>query len=499
MIISLFVAVPLACALLIALTGRIGSSVGRWIALTGNVVTLAFAVFLWACLSLGYLYAPAGEQWLIVLSAPWIPGLGISFTLGLDGLSLLMLTLTSLLGAAAVLCSWKGIDDRVAFFHASLSLVLAGISGVFLALDLFLFVFFWELMLVPMFLLIDLWGHEGRHRAAVKFFLYTQIGGLLMFVAAIGLVLFHAADTGIITFDSRLLIGTEASLPSAAAGMLLMLGFFAAFAVKLPAFPLHAWLPDAHTEAPTAGSVILAGLLLKTGGYGLIRFVLPLFPEAARTFAPVAMWLGAAGIIYGALMAFSQTDMKRLVAYTSVSHLGFVLMGVFAGNAQALSGAVIQMLSHGLGTGALFILVGGLQDRMHTRDMSRMGGLWRQAPRMGAFATVLTMALVGLPGLGNFIGEFLVLSGTYRVNAAQAVAAGIGLVMAMIYALRMLQMVFHGSPKGGKIPDLSSVETLVLAVLVAALVWIGLFPQGALQAIDGLIGLLGQLAFGGAS
>jgi NADH-quinone oxidoreductase subunit M len=351
-------------------------------------------------------------------------------------------------------------------------------------------------MLVPMYFLIDLWGHESRHRAAVKFFLFTQIGGLLMLVAIIGLAIFHWAGTGILSFDYRVLLGTAFSAP---AGMLLMLGFFAAFAVKLPAFPLHAWLPDAHTEAPTAGSVILAGLLLKTGGYGLIRFAVPLFPQATAAFAPVASWLGVAGILYGAIMAFAQTDMKRLIAYTSVSHLGFVLLGVFSGNALALTGAVIQMLSHGLSTGGLFILVGSLQDRIHTRDLQRMGGLWRQVPRMGAFTAVLTTALVGLPGLGNFIGEFLVLLGAYRANAIQAVIAGVGLVIAMAYALRMFQSAFHGAPRETwKIKDLTWMETTILAVMVALLVWIGLFPQGALDAIQGLMGSAVLLVLGGA-
>ncbi len=266
---------------------------------------------------------------------------------------------------------------------------------MFLATDLFLFVFFWELMLVPMYFLIDIWGHENRHKAAVKFFLFTQVGGLLMLVAIIALAVLHALATGVWTFALQDLMGT---VLSPVVGMLLMLGFFAAFAVKLPAFPLHTWLPDAHTEAPTAGSVILAGLLLKTGGYGLIRFAVPLFPAASRAFAPVAIALAAAGIVYGGIMAFSQKDMKRVVAYTSVSHLGFVLLGVYAFTPQALSGAVLQMVSHGISTGALFMLVGALQDRIHTRDLDRMGGLWAQVPRMGAAALVLCMALVGLPG-----------------------------------------------------------------------------------------------------
>jgi NADH-quinone oxidoreductase subunit M len=286
----------------------------------------------------------------------------------------------------------------VGLFHLNLMLVLAGVTGVFLALDLFLFYFFWELMLVPMYFLIDLWGHENRHYAAIKFFLFTQLSGLLMLLAILGLHFLHKEATGEATFDYTKLLHTPMG---STAQMLLMLGFFGAFAVKLPAVPFHTWLPDAHTEAPTAGSVILAGLLLKTGAYGMIRFVVPLFPEAAAVFAPIAMTVGVIGIVYGAILAFAQTDLKRLVAYTSVSHLGFVLLGIFVWNKLALQGAVMQMICHGLSTGALFIIVGELQDRIHTRDMRRMGGLWTVAPRMGAVAMFFAMASLGLPGLGT--------------------------------------------------------------------------------------------------
>jgi NADH-quinone oxidoreductase subunit M len=418
----------------------------------------------------------------VELKWPWIAGLGISFALGIDGLSLTMVALTAFLGAASVLVSWKGITERVPFFHFNLSLVLAGVYGVFLSTDLFLFAFFWELMLIPMYFLIDLWGHENRHRAAVKFFLFTQVGGLLMLVSIIGLAVVHGMASGAWTFDSRELMGTTMS---PVVEMLLMLGFFAAFAVKLPAFPVHTWLPDAHTEAPTAGSVILAGLLLKTGGYGLMRFAVPLFPSASRAFGPVALGLAVAGIIYGAVMAWSQSDMKRLVAYTSVSHLGFVLLGIYAFTPLALSGAKLQMVSHGISTGALFILVGLLQDRIHTRDLDRMGGLWKQAPRMGAAALVLAMALVGLPGLVNFVSEYLVLAGVWQVSILCSVLAGVGLVIAMVYALRMFQAAFQGAPREKwTLRDLSGVETGVLFVMIALLVALGLFPQPVIQMMD---------------
>jgi NADH-quinone oxidoreductase subunit M len=500
MTLSLFMLFPLVSGILILIAGDKRPRFVRWICLAGNAANLLLAVALWivyasggsaaagAMSAAGSMQASAGN-WLLVESHAWIPAFGITYTLGLDGLSLLFLALTAFLGIAAVLASWKGIKTKVAMFHLALALVLAGINGVFLSIDLFLFAFMWELMLVPMYFLIDLWGHEGRHRAAIKFFLFTQIGGLLMFVAIIGLYIVHGRATGTYSFDYRVLLGTAMG-PQA--GMLLMLGFFAAFAVKLPAFPLHAWLPDAHTEAPTAGSVILAGLLLKTGGYGLIRFVIPLFPEASRSFAPIAMWIGVAGIVYGGFMAFTQKDLKRLVAYTSVSHLGFVLLGVFAMNAQGLSGSVIQMLSHGLGTGALFILVGSLQDRIHTRDLDRMGGIWSQAPRMGAFGLVLSLALLGLPGLGSFIGEFLVLFGSFRVIPAAAIVAGLGLVVAMVYALRLFQLAFHGEPREKLVvPDLGALEVATLGAMVAALFWLGLYPQGALRLLGSLAASLG--------
>jgi NADH-quinone oxidoreductase subunit M len=352
---------------------------------------------------------------------------------------------------------------------------LAGINGVFLALDLFLFYFFWEVMLVPMYFLIGIWGHEQRIYAAIKFFLFTLASGLLMLLAILGVYVIHGRTTGVWTFDFPQLLGTSFD-PHVA--MWLMLGFFVGFAVKLPAVPFHNWLPDAHTEAPTAGSVILAGLLLKTGAYGLIRFVVPLFPAAVERFAPVAMTLGVIGIVYGALVAFSQTDLKRLVAYTSVSHMGFVLLGIFAWNELALQGTVMQMICHGISTGALFILVGMLYERIHTRDMGSMGGLWTAVPRMGAMAMVFAMASLGLPGLGNFVGEFLVLFGAFRAHIPLAIIATVGVVFATIYSLWIVQRAFHGPRPDEKVlPDLTARETLVLAVLVMAIVWLGLFPQ----------------------
>jgi NADH-quinone oxidoreductase subunit M len=350
---------------------------------------------------------------MVEINYEWIPQYGISFHLALDGLSLLLIVLTVFLGLLSVLVSWNQITERIGFFHFNLLWILAGITGVFLALDLFLFYFFWEVMLIPMYFIIAIWGYENRIYAAFKFFIYTQASGLLMLIAILALYFTHGAETGNYTFDYNQLLGTSLSSP---ASMWIMLGFLIAFAVKLPLVPFHNWLPDAHTEAPTAGSVILAGLLLKTGAYGILRFVLPLFPQASIDFAPYGMMLGTIGILYGAKLAFAQRDFKRLVAYSSVSHMGFVMLGVYAFNQLALQGVVMQMLAHGISTGALFIIVGAIQKRIHTRDLEEMGGFWELAPRMGGITLLFTMASLGLPGLGNFIAEFLILSGTFQAS-----------------------------------------------------------------------------------
>ncbi len=473
------IAVLLVGGLLAWVAGKANAAAARWISLAALTVDLVLVVLLWTRSPGVRLHLAGNERWMAELARPWIPAFGIGFHLGMDGLSYLMVALTVVLGFLAVGVSWTEIEERVGFFHFNLLWILAGVIGVFLALDLFLFYFFWEVMLIPMYFLIAIWGHENRIYASIKFFLFTQASGLLMFLAILGLYFIHGRATGTYTFDYEALLGTPVS---GAAAMWLMLGFFAAFAVKLPAVPFHTWLPDAHTEAPTAGSVVLAGLMLKTGAYGLLRFAVPLFPEASARFAPVAMALGVAGIIYGALLAFGQTDLKRLVAYTSVSHLGFVLLGIYAWNALALQGVVMQMICHGLSTGGLFMLVGMLSERIHTRDLRKMGGLWATAPRMGAVGLFLAMASLGLPGLGNFVAEILVLVGAFQASVVLTVLATCGLVAATIYSLRIVARAFHGeNTHSWKIPDLGVRDMAVLAVTLIFLVWLGLYPRPVLD------------------
>jgi NADH-quinone oxidoreductase subunit M len=423
--------------------------------------------------------SPDATPWFATFDRAWIPQFGIRLALALDGLSLLLIALSNFLGLMAVGASWVSIQHRVGLFHMQVLWIIAALVGVFLATDLFLFYFFWEMMLVPLYFLIAIWGYDNRIYAAIKLFIFTQASGLLMLLAILGLYVVHGRSTGVYTFDYTQLLDT-AMAPATA--MWLMLGFFVAFAVKLPVVPLHTWLPDAHTEAPTAGSVVLAGLVLKAGAYGCLRLLIPLFPQATSSFAPVAMVLGIVGILYGATVALAQTDLKRLVAYTSVSHMGFVLLGIFAGNPLALQGAVVIVLAHGISTGALFILVGQLQDRMHTRDLRRMGGLWSTTPRLGGVGILFAMASLGLPGLGNFVGEFLVLLGLYQVSVPLAVLATLGFIVATVYALWMVQRTFFGPNQAGwHIPDATGREMAVLGVMIAAIVWLGLFPQTVLN------------------
>ena len=474
MILVWLIAILLVAGVLAWGAARLSHTLARWISLIAVCADFALSLWIWAQ-NYHQINLVSHSAWFEQVNWNWIPSWGIHFHLAMDGLSLLLVLLTCVLGIISVLASWREIQAGVGFFHLNLLWVLAGIVGVFLALDLFLFYFAWELMLIPMFFLIAIWGHEHRVYAATKFFLFTQLSSLLMLIAILGLYFFHHAATGAYTFEYSDLIVTP--LPPHVATWL-MLGFFIAFAVKLPMFPLHTWLPDAHTEAPTAGSIVLAGLLLKTGAYGMLRFVVPLFPSAAHQLAPVFMTLGVVGIIYGAIVAYGQTDLKRMVAYTSVSHLGFVLFGIFAWNSLALQGALIGMICHGFSTGALFALVGALQERTHTREMNQLGGLWATIPRLSGAGLFFALASMGLPGLGDFVGEFLVLLGTYKNHLGLTIGAVIGILASTFYALQFVQRAFHGqNVNQWSVRDLLPREVVMLAPMMVVLLWIGLYPQ----------------------
>src|ERR1700730_9651072 len=409
----------------------------------------------------------------------WIPQPPIHYHLGVDGLSLFLVLLTTLLTPLSILASWKSIDQRVKGFFISLLVLETGVIGVFVSLDLFLFFLFWEVMLIPMYFLIGIWGHERRIYAALKFVLYTMFGSILMLVAILWLYRLTAV-AGYPTMDvaqiQMMLSNGTVTIPLHTE-MLLFGAFFLAFAIKVPLFPLHTWLPDAHTEAPTAGSVMLAGVLLKMGTYGMLRFCLPLFPEASRRFAPEIAVLAIIGIVYGALVAMVQVDLKRLVAYSSVSHLGFVVLGIFAFHATSIDGAIFQMLSHGISTGALFLGVGMLYDRRHTHLIKEFGGLATPMPVLAALYLFACFASAGLPMLNGFVGEFLILAGTFQKHAAWASWAALGVIFSAVYLLWSYQRVFFGSitqDKNGTLPDADIRERGILCLMAAVILWMGI-------------------------
>ncbi|WP_455816487.1 NADH-quinone oxidoreductase subunit M [Pseudomonas cerasi] len=484
MLLPWLIFIPFVGGLLCWQLERFGPKLPRWIALIAMGLTFVLSLQLWLQGDYSLTQAAGLPQWQSEFSVPWIPRFGIEFHLALDGLSLLMVVLTGLLGLMAILCSWNEIEKWQGFFHLNLLWILGGVIGVFLAVDLFLFFFFWEMMLVPMYFLIALWGHkasDGKTRitAATKFFIYTQASGLVMLIAILALVFVHYNATGIWTFNYEQLLKTPMSHT---VEYLLMLGFFIAFAVKMPVVPLHGWLPDAHSQAPTAGSVDLAGILLKTAAYGLLRFALPLFPNASAEFAPIAMWLGIIGIFYGAWMAFSQYDIKRLIAYTSISHMGFVLIAIYTGSQLAFQGAVIQMIAHGLSASALFILCGQLYERLHTRDMRQMGGLWSRIKWLPGLSLFFAVANLGMPGTGNFVGEFMILTGSFQTVPVIIIIATFGLVFASVYSLIMMQRAYYGAPKSETpLRGMSAREFLMIMVLVVLLVLLGVYPQPILD------------------
>lgn len=489
MLLLWLILIPFIGGLLCWLIEILGGRSPRWMALLSMGLTLVISLYLWTQGSYDLSAAESGQNWPYEpFKVQWIPSLGISLYLALDGLSLLMIVLTSLLGIMAILCSWKEIKHYVGFFHLNLLWILGAVIGVFLAMDLFLFFVFWELMLVPMYFLIALWGHKaatGRSRisAATKFFIYTQASGLLMLIAILALVFIHHQNTDQMSFAYEDLLNVQMSETTQ---FIIMLGFFIAFAVKMPIVPLHGWLPDAHSQAPTAGSVDLAGILLKTAAYGLLRFCLPFFPEASATFAPVVMVLGLVGIFYGAWMAFAQTDIKRLIAYTSISHMGFVLIAIYTGNQVAYQGVVIQMVAHGLSAAALFIICGQIYERLHTRDMREMGGLWNRIKWIPGLSLAFAAANLGMPGTGNFVGEFMILIGSYSVAPTIIIIATFALVFASVYSLIMVQKAFFGAAKSDEpLEGMNAREMSIILTLLVLLILLGVYPQPILDTSTG--------------
>jgi NADH-quinone oxidoreductase subunit M len=474
--VSIVTFLPLAGALLLLFVDRARERTLKHMALAVALATFGLALLLYRDFQSDI---PSIQ---LVNRASWVPSLGIQYLVGVDGISLLLVLLTTLLTAIALLASYSAITSSVKEYVLCMLLLETGMLGVFVALDLVLFYVFWEGMLIPMYFLIGVWGGPRRIYATVKFFLFTMAGGVLMLVGILALyVLQGARPGGEHTFD--LLKITGLSLPFATQAWL-FLAFAVAFAIKVPMFPFHTWLPDAHVEAPTAGSVILAGILLKMGTYGFLRLALPLFPDAAQAFAPLLSWLAIIGILYGALVAMVQPDLKKLVAYSSVSHLGFVMLGIFAFTLQGMQGAILQMVNHGLSTGALFLLVGMLYERRHTRMLEDFGGLWRVVPAFGVVLLVVSLSSIGLPGLNGFVGEFLILVGTFRVNALHAVLATSGIILAAVYMLWMVQRVLFGPVRHEanlKLGDLTPREYATLLPLLLLIVWIGLYPQPFLR------------------
>ena len=474
-LLDIVIFMPLAGAVLLGLIPKSRVGAIRIAALAITVVTFAFSLGLFIDFDVS-----ASARFQLGSSAEWISSWGVGFITGLDGISLWMVLLTTFLMPLAVLASWN-VENKVKPFFVFLLALETGMIGVFSALDMFLFYLFWEATLVPMYFLIGIWGYGRRTYAALKFFLFTLIGSLLMLVAILSLY-FAAGDQP--TFGYEALLNTPLALDTQ---RLLFLAFFASFAVKVPLVPLHTWLPDAHTEAPTAGSVMLAAVLLKMGAYGFIRFGIPLFPDAARDFVPLIIGLSIAGILYGALVAAMQRDLKRLVAYSSVAHLGFVTLGLFVGSVEGMSGGVLQMISHGLSTGALFMLVGALYDRRHTRQISDFGGLAGTVPLLSGIFLLVALSSLGLPGLNGFVGEFLVLVGTFITYRWWVIPAAFGVVLAAVYLLWAYQRVFHGQvtiPENRNLRDLNVREVVMFAPLVALIVFIGVYPKPFLDRIE---------------
>ena len=481
MLLSIVIFLPLLGVLAIALLKGMGASAIKGIALAIGLLTFVISLGLYIRFDATTAEFQLDEQ------LEWIPGLGTSYHIGIDGISLWLVLLTTFLTPVCILAAWNSVEKGLNGFMMSLLALETGMLGVFCALDLFLFFVFWESMLIPMYFLIGIWGGERRIYATVKFVLYTMAGSALMLVGI--LTLYFQNDN---SFELTTLYTKAGGFEHS---QLLFLAFFIAFAIKVPLFPFHTWLPDAHVEAPTAGSVILAGVLLKMGTYGIVRFCLPLFPDAVTTFTPLIVTLAIVGIIYGALVAMVQPDLKKLVAYSSVSHLGFVVLGLFAKNPEGIQGSVLQMLNHGLSTGALFLLVGMIYERRHSRMIVDFGGLAKQMPIFASIFMIVTLSSIGLPGLNGFVGEFMILLGSFITDAFSkwyVVFAATGVILAAVYMLWMFQRVMFGTldKTNQALPDLNVREVVVLLPILLFIVWIGVYPKPFLNRMEKSVGLV---------
>jgi NADH-quinone oxidoreductase subunit M len=476
---SLILFTPLAGALILLFVNKQNENAIRWIANVVAFVGFAISIPLWFWVS------PQTPGYQLVERLPWIPSVGADYFLGVDGFSTLLILLTTMMGFIAILSSWTAITERVKEYYVFLLILQTGMLGAFMALDFLLFFLFWEVMLVPMYFLIGIWGSANRLYSAIKFFLYTLVGSVVMLLGILA-VYFQTPATATSPHSFDVTVMQQMNLPVDLQWWV-FLAFFLGFAIKVPMFPFHTWLPDAHTDAPTAGSVILAAVLLKMGTYGFIRFSLPILPDATRSFVPFIVLLSIIGIVYGALVALAQKDWKRLVAYSSVSHMAMVMLGMFALNPVGITGSIVQQLNHGISTGALFLLVGVVYERRHTREISEYGGLSKVMPVYAAVFLVMTMSSIGLPALNGFIGEFLILQGVFVASKLWAAFAASGVVLGAAYMLYLYQRTMFGkieNAKNERLMDLSAREFATFAPLLVLAVWIGLYPKPILDRLQ---------------
>jgi NADH-quinone oxidoreductase subunit M len=477
-LLSVILFTPVVGALILLFVNKRQADTIRWIANVFGVLGFVVSVPLW------FRYDPKGEAWQFVERAEWIPSIGAEYFLGVDGFSVLLILLTTLMGLIAILSSWTAITERVKEYYIFMLVLQTGMLGAFISLDFLLFFLFWEVMLVPMYFLIGIWGGGRRLYSAIKFFLYTLVGSVVMLLGILALYFFHQSVTGVPSFDVTQL--QQLTIPFNLQKWV-FLSFFLGFAIKVPMFPFHTWLPDAHTDAPTAGSVILAAVLLKMGTYGFIRFSLPILPDASRYFVPLMIGLSIVGIVYGALVALAQSDWKRLVAYSSVSHMAMVMLGMFALTPVGIMGSMVQQLNHGISTGALFLIVGIVYERRHTREISEYAGLSKVMPVFAAIFMIMTMSSIGLPTLNGFIGEVLILQGVYVVNKIWAGVAASGIVLGAVYMLWLYQRTMFGkveNPANASLTDLSGREVATFVPLILLAVWIGLYPSPFLRRLE---------------